>query len=129
MDDLEVDYAAREGALAPNVVTSPEFGRGDNPIPQLENGRRFVNTVLALADDEAVAHLFEDGEDVLVYQVIARTRPEADGPDEKTRARIEEELRYAKQEEVLREAVRELREEAFRRGKLRISAPVREERG
>ena len=129
MDDLEVDYAAREGALAPNVVTSPEFGRGDNPIPQLENGRRFVNTVLALADDEAVAHLFEDGEDVLVYQVIARTRPEADGPDEKTRARIEEELRYAKQEEVLREAVRELREEAFRRGKLRISAPVREKRG
>ena len=123
LDDLEVDYASRDGALAPSVVTSPEFGRGENPIPQLERPRGFVSAALSVSDEASLGELYQDGDDLIVFQLVSRVRPSADGPSELERARITEELRFAKEAEVLRQVVGELREEAFRRGKLRISAP------
>lgn len=129
MDDLEVELASRDGALSPDVVTSPEFGRGENPIPQLDSARRFVNVVLSLGDEASLGELYEDGDDLIVYQVISRSRPSPEGPSETERARLIEEIRISKEAEVLRGVVNELREDALRRGRLRISAPRRDERG
>jgi peptidyl-prolyl cis-trans isomerase D len=114
-----VEPPARD-ATAPQVRETRSFGRTDTPISGAFDSGPLTRAAFAMTlEDPLPAEPMQLGTDWVVFQLTARTVATPEGLTDEVRERIRHSLLLAKQEEVVRAYVRDLRERAIAAGQLR----------
>jgi peptidyl-prolyl cis-trans isomerase D len=113
---------AGESALTPTLEETPEFGRGDTPVPGLSTAV-LLDAVFALEGDATFPEApVKVGREWVIFRLVNRTRPDEAAFTETMQATTRDVLETLKKKETVDLYIQRLRAQAEEDNALRVNA-------